>query len=175
MHHNRICIMGNAGSGKSTLAQRLGEELHVRVYHLDRELLYGDFQKHSLEERARRHSKLVEKENWIIDGNYHHFLPARIKRATAVIFLNVPRPMALMRLLKRNRADSPIPESVPEEARKKITFRLLWWAAKYSRAKRLRTLELMQNAFPDTQLIILAPKSVEEWISEIKQRLEPIS
>src|SRR3989344_7400671 len=117
MRHSRICIMGNAGSGKSTLAQRLGEELHLPVYHLDRELLYGDFEKHALEERMRRHSKLIEGENWIIDGNYHHFLPIRIKRATAVIFLNVPRPMALMRLLKRNKADSHIPESVPVEAR----------------------------------------------------------
>ena len=171
MHHSRICIMGNAGSGKSTLAQRLGEELHVPVYHLDRELLYRDFERHTLEEQIQRHSQLIKGEDWIVDGNYQNLLPVRIKRATAVIFLNVPRPMALMRLLKRNKADSHIPESVPEEARKKITFRLLWWAAKYSRAKRLRTLEMMQNAFPDTQLIILAPKSVEEWISEIQQRL----
>jgi adenylate kinase family enzyme len=163
--------MGNAGSGKSSLAKRLGEELHLPVYHLDRELLYGDFKKHALEERTRRHSKLTEGEDWIIDGNYRDHLPVRIKRATAVIFLNVPRPTAILRLLKRNKANSHIPESVPEEARKKMTFRLLWWTAKYSRVERLKTLKMMQNEFPDTQLIILAPKSVEEWISEIKQRL----
>ena len=163
--------MGNSGSGKSTLAKKLGEELDLPVYHLDRELLYGDFERHAPGEMTKRHSKLIDQEEWIIDGNYRDLMPERIERATAVIFLNVPRPTAIRRLLKRNKAQNHIQESIPEEARKKITFRLLWWTVKYSRTQRLRTLKMMQGAFPDTQLIILAPKSVEELISEIKQRL----
>lgn len=162
--------MGNAGSGKSTLAKRLGEELYLPVYHLDRELLHGNFEKHLLDERIRRHDALIERDEWIIDGNYRDILPERIERATVIVFLNVPRLRAIRQLFLRNRSGTRVEESVPTGARNRVTWKLLKWTLRYSRRSRLRLLNEAVRGLP-IPVIVLKSAPIEDWIALIKKRL----
>lgn len=87
----RILILGSSGSGKSTLARRLGATLELPVIHLDRHFWNPGWVETPTSEWRSAVGKLVEREQWIIDGNYRDTLDIRLKAADTVIFLDLPR------------------------------------------------------------------------------------
>ncbi|MFC0408403.1 P-loop NTPase family protein [Roseomonas elaeocarpi] len=97
----RIVVMGPPGSGKSRLARQLGERLGLPVFHLDR--FYwrpGWVEAPTVEFRAEV-ERLAALPGWVIDGNYTGTLEMRLRRADAVVFLDVPSSLSLLRVLRR--------------------------------------------------------------------------
>ena len=97
----RILIIGCPGSGKSYFAKRLGEILDLPVVHMDN--IYWKKDKTSIprEEFIEKLKPYLEKDEWIIDGNYHHTLELRLKYATDVFFLDIPREECIQGMLSR--------------------------------------------------------------------------
>ncbi|MBC8951368.1 AAA family ATPase [Xenorhabdus sp. PB62.4] len=107
---NRICIIGPSNSGKSTFAHAISRKCDLKVIHLD--LLFHlpntDWQERPVDEFISLHDRAIQKESWVIDGNYGRCLPQRLSRATGVILLDVSTPSSLLRyanrtLFQRNR------------------------------------------------------------------------
>lgn len=167
----RICILGNSGSGKSTLAHALSTELSIPAYHLDRELLMGQFQWRPEKEQAAAHTQFVQEKSWIIDGNYGQFLPERLQRATLVIFLDVGRPLSISRALQRFLKNSHLRSSIPSEARNQLSWRFLKWVFLYSRRKRLSSLRELTTSLNHVDLLILKPAPLELWVNQVKNYL----
>lgn len=87
-HVKRILIIGCPGAGKSTLSKELGQLLNIEVLHLDK--IYWDpnwvvVDKHVFE---RKLDLELEKDMWIIDGNYNKTMEKRMARCDLIIYLD---------------------------------------------------------------------------------------
>lgn len=99
---NRVMVIGvSAGVGKSTFARKLGQMLHIPVYHLDTYFWKPGWIEASNEEFSEAQRTLVEKEKWIIEGNYSKTIHIRESSCDTVIYLELPLCTCLYRVVKR--------------------------------------------------------------------------
>ena len=100
----KIAIIGYSGAGKSTLAKKLSHYYDCEVLHLDRIHFAPNWVERSDEEMVSDVRSFMEKENWIIEGNYSRVLyEKRMEEADQIIFLNFNRFSCLWRAYKRYR------------------------------------------------------------------------
>jgi adenylate kinase family enzyme len=105
----RIAIIGSSGSGKTTLARRVGEALAVPFIELDainwqagwRDLVTGDPTLF-----VERVEGAVAGKAWVCDGNYRLAMPAILRRATDVIWLDFSKSLVMRRVIARSLARS---------------------------------------------------------------------
>ena len=106
----KIIVIGCPGSGKSTLAAALHQKTGIPLFHLD--MLYWNADKTTVEKRVflERLSAVLEKDEWIIDGNYASTMALRVAACDTVIFLDYPTELCLDGIRRRRgkaRADMP--------------------------------------------------------------------
>ena len=99
----RILIIGSSGSGKSTLSRTLKEKLQLPVVHLDQLFWRAGWEHVTREEFDALLQTELEKDAWILDGNFDRTLPVRLTYADTVIFFDLPRLVCLWRVFKRVR------------------------------------------------------------------------
>jgi adenylate kinase family enzyme len=130
----RIAIVGAPGSGKSTFAVRLQSALRLPLYHLDDLYWLPNWRRTEPELFAAAQREIVDREEWIIDGNHMDTLPIRLARADAICVFDVSPLMAargfLLRALHRaaGRRDSlPVAVRLDEHYiwRPRIDFRVM--------------------------------------------------
>ena len=98
----KVTIIGCGGAGKSTLARQLGEITGLPVVHLDQIWWApGNWQHISREEFDRHLSEEMEKDTWILDGNFNRTLEARLERCDTVVYLDYPRLVCVKNWLSR--------------------------------------------------------------------------
>lgn len=114
----RICIIGPSNSGKSTLAKAIADKTSFPVVHLDQlfHLPNTRWQERPADEFLQLHHQAIQEESWIMEGNYHRCLQARLERATGLILLECSLPVMLTRyfyrtLCQRDRAGSVLAEN----------------------------------------------------------------
>lgn len=83
------------------MAQELGEILNIEVIHLDAVFWKPGWEPTKREEFVKKLKILMEKDQWIMDGNFGSTLDLRLKRADTVIFLDYSRFLCVYRILKR--------------------------------------------------------------------------
>ncbi len=101
MKHQRIIIIGCSGSGKSTLARKLAEATGLPLVHLDQLWWRENWQHISREEFDMLLRAEVEKDRWIIDGNFDRTMDIRMAKCDAVIFFDLPRIVCVTSVIKR--------------------------------------------------------------------------
>jgi adenylate kinase family enzyme len=91
----RIIIIGCPGSGKSTFARELHKRTNLPLYYLD--MLYWNADRTTVakEEFRRRLGEVLEKDRWIIDGNYNSTMEMRMAVCDTVIVLDYPTEVCL--------------------------------------------------------------------------------
>lgn len=153
---HRIAIIGPSGSGKSTLARQLGDKLALQVTHLDAHFWSAGWIESDREQWRETVSALVERERWIIDGNYSSTMDIRLPRAETIIFLDLPRWLCLLRVLRRwltyygdTRPD--LPPGCPE----KVDLEFLRWVWDYPQRSRPGTLALLRSLEGEKQIVRL--------------------
>ena len=99
---NRILVIGCSGSGKSTLAKIIGDKYGMEVFHLDKYFHKPNWESRDIEEFDNIVSELIQKDKWVMDGNYSRTLKARAKRADLIIFFDFPSYYCVFRILKRS-------------------------------------------------------------------------
>jgi adenylate kinase family enzyme len=100
---NRIVIVGNSGAGKSTLAEQLAALLQVPCVELDALYWHPGWQ---AAPEAEFHAKLtaaVSGDGWVVAGAYHRHTSLLVwPRAQTVIWLDMPLPLVIARILWRS-------------------------------------------------------------------------
>ena len=116
----KIIVIGCPGSGKSTLSRELHSKTGIPLYHLD--MLHWNADRTTVEKCVflERLSNVLEKDAWIIDGNYGATMELRMQKCDTIIFLDYPLDICLDGISKRRgkpRSDLPWvePEQYDEE------------------------------------------------------------
>ena len=151
----KVIVIGCPGSGKSTISRELHNKTGIPLYHLD--MMYWNADKSTVEKSVflERLSAVLEKDEWIIDGNYGSTMELRMAVCDTVIFLDYPLDVCLDGIKERRgkpRSDMPWIET--EEDAEFIEF-----IKNYNEQQKPKVLELLAK-YGDKNIVIF--KSREE-------------
>ena len=98
----RAAVIGKSGSGKSVFSDRLSKATGIKAIHLDK-LYYNPDWSHAYtkEEFSEVVNKIIQEDEWIIDGNYSRTMDTRISRADTIVFFNTSFLLSLYYVIKR--------------------------------------------------------------------------
>ena len=166
----RIILIGCGGAGKSTLARQLGEKLDIPVVHLDKLFWKPGWVQVSQEEFDAVLQVELEKEKWIMDGNFNRTMPQRIKRCDTIIYLDFSRLACLMGVVKRvlttyGKVRPDMGEGCPE----RIDFEFLKWVWNYNKNKRERNYRLLNEAEGVETIVLKNRRMVKRFLRSLDE------
>ena len=97
----KIIVLGCSGSGKSTFAEQLQNITKLPLYHLDNIWWKPDRTHISRDEFDRKLDDLINRDNWIIDGDYSRTYEKRIAACDTVFFLDYDVEVFLQGIIDR--------------------------------------------------------------------------
>ena len=151
----RVIIIGCGGAGKSTLARKLGEKTGLPVIHLDKLFWKPGWVERTPEEFDPIVQQELEKETWIMDGNFNRTIGMRLAACDTVIYLDYPRLVCIKnwlgRVLKNWGHARP---DMTEGCTEWIDPEFVKWIWNFNKNNRARYYELLNNA-TDKQVVIL--------------------
>ncbi len=106
----KIIIIGSPGAGKSTFARALRDKLNLSLFYLDMIWHKPDKSNISRAEFDKKLMKILNKDSFIIDGNYIRTLKMRLDFCDTVFFLDLPAKVCLsgaMQRIGKPREDMP--------------------------------------------------------------------
>ena len=145
----KVIVIGCPGSGKSTVSRTLHNKTGIPLYHLD--MMYWNADKTTVEKSAflERLYVVLEKDEWIIDGNYGSTMELRMAACDTVIVLDYPLDVCLDGIRERRgkpRSDMPWIET--EEDAEFIEF-----IKSYNEQQKPKVLELLKK-YGDKNIVI---------------------
>lgn len=159
----RIAIIGPSNAGKSTLAVVIADALAVPVVHLDRlhHLPGTDWVPRPFEDFAALHQAAIAQPAWVIEGNYTRLLPGRLARATGLILIDIPMPLALWRYVRRSLFERDRRGGL-EGAPERVKWEMIHHIAVVQRAQRERY-RAIHAAFPGPKLRCDTPRELDAF------------
>ena len=127
----KVLILGNGGSGKSYLAKCLAKKIACDPIHLDRLYWKQQWQHASIEEWESALHFHLQQSSWIMEGTPMRDLQLRISHANIIIFLDTPRYLCTLRILKKGisslkRHSSNSDDGCPVQGISLKTIRWIW-------------------------------------------------
>lgn len=161
---SRILITGNAGSGKTTLARKVAASLNAPFHSMDKIVWQEKWVKSSPLEISRGTQELISQHNWVIDGVSNEVMAA----ADSVVFLDVPRRLSYLRVLKRNHkylfhSRPDLPPHCPEVLIVPRLVKMIWHFPRRVRPRILRAKKERPNSF----VHIRSNKELETYLQDL--------
>ena len=165
----RVVVIGSGGAGKSTFAKRLGEATGLPVMHLDSFFWRPKWQPTPKREWEMLVTGLVQRDKWIMDGNFGGTRKLRIEAADTIIFLDIPRLVCMYRVIKRavkyrgkNRPD------MAAGCNEKIDLEFISWVWNFPKRSKARISDEMRP-HPEKQFIVLrSSREADSFIKEAR-------
>lgn len=159
----RILIIGPCGSGKSTLARELAPRMGLPLVHMDQLGWQAGWVETEKADLNARLAEVVDREEWLIEGNYGSTLAPRLERADTVIYLDFPIRLCLWRLFRRvttlrGQSRPDMPEGCPE----RFDFAFFWYVMNWNTGPRPRT-ERAIVPWADKVVRIKTPRELALW------------
>ena len=158
-----IGICGASGSGKSTFSRALHQRTGIPLFHLD--MMYWNRDKTKVEKSVflERLSAVLEKDEWIIDGNYGSTMELRMAVCDTVIFLDYPLDVCLDGIKERHgkpRSDMPWIET--EEDTEFIEF-----IKNYEELQKPKVLELLEKYSDKNVIVFKSREQADDFIHQM--------
>ena len=165
----KIILIGSGGAGKSTLARQLGAALQIEVIHLDALFWNPNWTPVQREKQVEIQKELVNKEEWIIDGNYGGTIDIRLQAADTIIFLDIPRTICVYRAFKRMiQYRNKTRPDMGKDCNERLDINFLKWIWRYPKTKRPDIVKKLEGLSTEKQIIILqTPKQIQQFIENI--------
>ncbi len=164
----KILIIGCSGAGKSTLSRKLGEKLAIPVIHLD-QLWWREGWNHiSREEFDEALEREMEKETWIMDGNFNRTLPVRVQHCDTVIFLDFPRYLCFLGIFQRilttyGKVRPDMSPGCPE----RIDWDFLKFVWNFKNADRVENYERLEKDPPEKLIVLKNRREVHDFLASL--------
>ena len=166
----RIIIIGCGGAGKSTLARKLGEVLDLPVLHLDKLFWKPGWVEMEREEFDALLQVELQKEKWIMDGNFNRTMPERMKRCDTIIYLDFSRFACLMGVLKRVITTyGKVRPDMGEDCPERIDLEFLKWVWNFNKNKRESYYKLLNEAENVETIVLKNRRAVKLFLKSLKQ------
>ena len=155
-------MIGCPGGGKSTFTRALSQKTGLPTVHLD--LLFWNKDRTTVERDVflARLERVLQKEAWIIDGNYASTMERRMQESDTVIFLDYSQELCLEGIRARRgkqRADLPWIETEEDEE-------FLAYVKAFSAEGRPQILQLLEK-YPEKKIIVFKNrKEAEEFLEK---------
>jgi adenylate kinase family enzyme len=169
----RIAIIGPSATGKSTLARRLGSLLGIPVYHLDALYWRPAWVATPDDEWDATLQRIVAADRWIVDGNFTASIQRRLEAADTVIFLDLPRRVSLLAVVRRRIQQLwRLPPGVAEGCRPMFNLRLFRWIWTFPKDHRQAFLQMLERQPPEKQVLILrSRRDVRRLVASVEAGL----
>ncbi len=142
----KILVIGSSGSGKSVFSRRLGAVTGLPVVHLDQHYWRPGWVEPPKAVWREQVEEFLQRDSWIIDGNYSGTMELRLEHCDTAIFLDFPRHVCTWRVIKRairyrgrNRPDLAF--GCPE----KLDWEFLKWTWAYPDRSRVSVIERLSR------------------------------
>ena len=167
----RILVIGSGGAGKSTVATRLGQLLDLEVNHLDKFYWRPGWVETPPEEWTQIVTALINRDSWIIDGNYGGTLALRMQKCDTIVFLDMPRLLCVWRIVKRNfRYRRDVRPDMAEGCREKLDPEFVSWVWNYSRRTRPKVVKLIHEQAHGKRVVWLRSNAeVNKFLGELRR------
>lgn len=101
----KIHIIGGSGTGKTYLSNLLSTKYNIPHYDLD-DLFWDNSAnqygvKMSIEKRRKMLSKILQNEDWILEGVYYSWLTDSFEKADTIIVLDISKRVCKYRIVRR--------------------------------------------------------------------------
>ncbi len=159
----KIIVIGCPGSGKSTFSKALHAVTGIPLYHLDR--MYWNADQTTVERPVflKRLEDTMEKNRWIIDGNYASTMELRMNACDTVIFLDYPPEICLAGVRQRRgikRSDLPWVETEEDEA-------FMAYIQDFNTQQRPKVMQLLEKYAHKKIYIFTCRREAEDFLENI--------
>lgn len=103
----KVIVIGCAGSGKSVFSRSFASVTGLPLYHLDNIWWREDGTNIERSEFDARLGEILEKDEWIIDGNYRRTMERRMDACDTVIFFDLPVEVCIEGIKARKGKERP--------------------------------------------------------------------
>ena len=166
----KILLIGSGGSGKSTLAARIAGRTGLPLIHLDALFWKPGWKEMPREEWKQIVVELLQRDSWVMDGNYGGTLDVRLAACDGVVFLDFPAIVCLWRLLKRRIRfhGTPRPD-MSADCAERLSWSFVRWIWSYRRDRRPRILQKLATvATQGKQVHVLGSSAaVEAFLTQL--------
>jgi adenylate kinase family enzyme len=97
----RVSLVGVPGSGKTTVGRQLAASLGVPFVELDAIFHQPGWGELPRDDFRQRVSEALTADRWVVDGNYSAVQDLVWRRADTVVWLDLPRPLVMRRIVLR--------------------------------------------------------------------------
>jgi adenylate kinase family enzyme len=167
----RVVVLGSPGAGKSTFARKLHQRSGLPIVHLD---FYYHQSKYdyinNLEAWIARVKKLMEPEEWIIDGNYQSTVPLRCEAADTIILFDLPRRVCMYRVLRRRlQLRNKQRVDMPSEWKEKADWGFLKFVWNFNRLQIPRIVEVIDQNRHKNVAIFKSSADAKRYLEAVKR------
>ena len=164
----KIIVIGCPGSGKSTFSKELHKVTNIPLYHLD--MIYWNSDRTRVEKVVFREKliDILEKDEWIIDGDYLSTLELRLESCDTVFFLDYSVDVCLEGINDRiGKVRSDIPWVEYE-----IDSDFVEYVKTYSVTNRSRVIEILNKSCDKNIYIFKNRSDALEYLTNKKMKLK---
>ncbi|MBE6880950.1 MAG: adenylate kinase [Ruminococcaceae bacterium] len=161
----KIIIIGCPGSGKSTLSRELHNITGIPLFHLD--MMYWNSNKTTVEKPIflERLSEVIQKSEWIIDGNYNSTMELRLQKCDTVIFLDYPLEICLNGIKERR---GKVHSDIPWVSNDEDDAELIQFAKSYISQSRPMIMELLDRYSNKDIYIFKSRAETDEFLANLQ-------
>lgn len=138
----KVLIIGCPGSGKSYFSRELAEVTGLPLYHIDKIRWRPDWTLMPREEFLPILKDIMERDEWIIDGNYLSSMEFRLSYADTVFCFDMPTDECLANIeARKGKARSDMPDGMTDRDDPEF----IEFIKNYNRDTKPRVDELLRN------------------------------
>jgi adenylate kinase family enzyme len=174
----RFNIIGTSGSGKSTFAKKLASALEIPHIEMDKIFWGPNWEWPSDEVFFSKLKKELDREAWVLDGNYTRTVPIKWEQVDLIVWLDYSFPRTLLQAVRRAISRAWSQQELWEGTGNKESFRqsffskksIIWWTiTTYGQVQKKYASYLTEEKFAHLKFVRLRSHlEAEEFIAGIK-------